>query len=88
MTTATEEQQLLSLLRQVLARAGCQDVPEDDAVLQGYTLDSLGLDSMQAMEVVGALESRLGLHLPQHEIARVNLVADLTMLILMHKRAV
>jgi acyl carrier protein len=87
MSASVEDQSLLRMIRQVLARMGCVDLPADDEALRASTMDRLGLDSMLAIEVVCELEERLGVRLLQDEIAQVNLIDDLVALLRAYRSA-
>ena len=50
--------------------------------LSGTTLlSSLGLDSVQTMEVIGAMEERLNVQFPDEDLATLKSIGDLTRLV-------
>jgi acyl carrier protein len=52
-----------------------------DHVTGATELSALGLDSVQTMEVIGALEEKLNVQFPDEDLATLKSVGDLTRLV-------
>ncbi|MFO0725802.1 MAG: acyl carrier protein [Myxococcota bacterium] len=50
-------------------------------VTQQTSLASLGLDSVQTMEVIGAMEEKLNVQFPDEDLATLKSIGDLTKLV-------
>lgn len=75
METAAIETQVVKLLTD---RVG---IPPDAAVPGARLVDDLGLDSLDAVELVIALEQQFGIDVSDAEVARLETVGDLVTLV-------
>lgn len=52
-------------------------IPPEEVVLSASLRDDLGLDSLDALELVSAMEEELGVTVPEEEIGQLATVSDI-----------
>ena len=60
------------------------DVPPDKVTLEANLFEDLELDSIDALDMVGLLEARLGVQVDEEEIRSIRTVADVADYIVNH----
>ncbi len=60
------------------------DVPEDKVSLEAHLFDQLELDSIDALDMVGLLEARLGVQVDEDELKKIRKVADVVDYVVRH----
>ena len=63
------------------------DVPGDKISLEANLFEELELDSIDALDMVGLLESRLGVQVDEDELKRIRKVADVVDYVVRHAPA-
>jgi acyl carrier protein len=75
------DDQILNLIDTALTQVAPRKARTLRPLDPSASLADLGIDSLTAMELVGAVESRLGTTFADEELARVNRLSDLAHLI-------
>jgi acyl carrier protein len=60
------------------------DVPREKVVMEAKLFDDLELDSIDALDMVGLLEARLGVQVDEDEIKKIRTIADVVAYIVDH----
>ena len=60
------------------------DVPEDKVSLQAHLFEELELDSIDALDMVGLLEARLGVQVDEDELKKIRNVSDVVDYVVRH----
>jgi len=60
------------------------DVPEDKISLEANLFEELELDSIDALDMVGLLEARIGVQVDEEELRRIRKVADVVDYVVRH----
>lgn len=60
------------------------DVPEDKIALEANLFDELELDSIDALDMVGLLEARLGVQVDEDELKKIRKVGDVVTYVVRH----
>lgn len=60
------------------------DVPREKVVMEAKLFDDLELDSIDALDMVGLLEARLGVQVDEDEIKKIRTIADVVGYIVDH----
>lgn len=60
------------------------DVPEDRVSLEAHLFEELELDSIDALDMVGLLEARLGVQVDEDELKKIRRVADVVDYVVHH----
>ena len=69
-----EQQDLISLFRQVASQVDKRDFPQ---VTGESVISDLGIDSLSMMQIVGEMELRLNITIPDEDLVELVTVADL-----------
>ncbi len=75
---AKSEKEVIELFRAAVLEVDNKKLGELSATT---SLSSLGLDSVQTMEVIGAMEERLNVQFPDEDLATLKNIGDLTRLV-------
>lgn len=75
---AKSEKDIIELFRAAVLEVDNKKLGELKDTTQ---LSSLGLDSVQTMEVIGAMEERLNVQFPDEDLATLKSIGDLTRLV-------
>jgi acyl carrier protein len=75
---AKTEKDIIELFRAAVLEVDNKKLGELNNTTQ---LSSLGLDSVQTMEVIGAMEERLNVQFPDEDLATLKSIGDLTRLV-------
>ena len=70
----TEQRDLLDLFKTVAARVDKKSFP---SVTRKSVITELGIDSLSMMQIVGELETELGVMLPDEELVDIRTVGEL-----------
>ncbi|NCG17935.1 MAG: hypothetical protein GWP91_02855 [Rhodobacterales bacterium] len=76
-----DNDKVLSLIKRALAEVAPNRKADFDSVQLDTTIESLGLDSIATMEMVGFLEEEVDATFPDEDLAQVNALNDLAKLI-------
>lgn len=60
------------------------DVPREKVVMEANLFEDLELDSIDALDMVGLLEARLGVQVDEDEIKKIRTIADVVGYIVAH----
>ena len=60
------------------------DVPREKVVMEANLFEDLELDSIDALDMVGLLEARLGVQVDEDEIKKIRTIADVVAYIVAH----
>lgn len=82
-TTRFTNDELLALIREALMSLSDVHLRLDQLSMDA-TLTSLGVDSMSAIEMAAYLEDKLGIRLPDDQLAQVSTVGDAAALVRRH----
>jgi len=75
---AKSDKEIIELFRAAVLEVDNKKLGE----LSGTTqLSTLGLDSVQTMEVIGAMEEKLNIQFPDEDLATIKSIGDLTRLV-------
>ena len=78
--TPITDEQLLELVEEALKSLGDARIRIDRLSMEA-TLAGLGVDSMNAIEMAAYLEDKLGIRMPDDQLAQVNSVSSLARII-------
>jgi len=78
--TPITDEQLLALVEEALKSLGDARIRIDRLSMEA-TLAGLGVDSMNAIEMAAYLEDKLGIRMPDDQLAQVNSVSSLARII-------
>lgn len=81
---ANEDDEVVELLQHAAREVTGREIP---GLTPETHLAAAGIDLVAVLEMVGCIEDRIGLRLPDDEIARVGTVADVGALIARARRA-
>lgn len=74
-------EQAVALIKDALAEVAPEKAAEFDGVALETKIRDLGIDSVAAMEMVGAVEERLSVTFPDEDLAQLSRFSDLVDLI-------
>lgn len=77
--------ELLGLIKEALVEVAPTRKRDFENVEMNTQIESLGLDSIATMEMVGFLEEQVDATFPDEELTKVNSLGDLAQLIQSHK---
>jgi len=70
----TEKHDLLEMFKTVAARVDKREFPD---VTRGSVITELGIDSLSMMQIVGEMETELGIMIPDEDLVELITVGDL-----------
>jgi acyl carrier protein len=70
----TEKRDLLQMFKTVAARVDKREFPD---VTKSSVLTELGIDSLAMMQIVGEMETELGVMIPDEDLVELSTVGDL-----------
>ncbi len=73
--------QIVAMIQDALASVAPNRKADFAAIKLDQTIESLGLDSIATMEMVGAIEDKVSSTFPDEELAKVQTLGDLAKLI-------
>jgi acyl carrier protein len=73
--------QIVAMIQEALASVAPNRKAEFAGIKLDQTIESLGLDSIATMEMVGAIEDKVSATFPDEELAKVQTLGDLAKLI-------
>jgi acyl carrier protein len=73
--------EIIALIKEALADVAPNRAGEFDDIAADTTIESLGLDSIATMEMVGFVEERVDATFPDEELTEVSKIGDLANLI-------
>jgi acyl carrier protein len=73
--------QIVVMIQEALASVAPTRVADFQGLTLDATIESLGLDSIATMEMVGAIEDRISTTFPDEDLAKVQKISDLARLI-------
>jgi acyl carrier protein len=75
------QQQAVALIKEALAEISPDKAAEFESTSLETRIKDLGIDSVAAMELVGAIEERIGVTFPDEDLAQISRFVDLVDLI-------